>query len=54
MREWLIRHPDFLCAFCCALAGALAAGVFDIGASVGAARALAGDADRLASEALGG
>lgn len=54
MREWMIRHPDLVAGLCAALVASVVADVFGIGQEIGAARAMRGEADRIASEAMGG
>lgn len=54
MREWILRHTDLVGLALAALAASAAMDVFRAGVAIGEARALEGELDRLASEALGG
>ncbi len=54
MREWMTRHPESVAALFAALAAVAAWDCFMTGRFIGAERALAGEADRLASAAMGG
>lgn len=54
MREWILRHPELAGAVLAALAASAFLDMFRAGVALGEARALNGELDRLASEALGG
>lgn len=54
MREWMIRHPQAVALALAVWATWAVLEAFDAGREIGAARALRGEADRLASEAMGG
>lgn len=54
MRDWLRRNPDFVGVLVGALVASIVTDAFAYAVQLGEARALAGEADRLVSEALGG
>lgn len=54
MREWLIAHPQAVAVLFAVCAAFMVVEAFESGREIEAARIVLGDADRLASEALGG
>lgn len=54
MREWLRRHPEVAGALCGAIVASVVADMFAVGVRLGEIRAMQGEADRIASESLGG
>jgi hypothetical protein len=54
VRDWIIRHPDLIGCFLAGIIAWQVLEVYDAGRIIGTARALQGQRDYAASQALGG